>query len=248
MIRRRRIALLPRLCIAAIRSKFLAAFRTVAETLARTSVPRAAVAVPWCAAREFLVAAKFPLGTIATGTITIRPIALRPGAVLAEAFAVRWVGPLLATPVPRRVRFFVAEFPVGETRGGPRVTAVGAGRAIVAVIVRAIAARRIRTLFTIATRGAVVAVGARRRAVTFAGIGFARAGIRLLAKGFGAVGLAGIGAPFAVVTFAGKAALGEFLVGTAGGAGAALAAGGPITPAAGIVVFIVIAGHEWSLV
>ena len=53
--------------------------------------------------------------------------------------------------------------------------------------------------------------------------------------------------PLLAIAFSGEIALGEFLVGPAGGTGAALAAGGPITPAArGSVVFIVIAGHEWS--
>ena len=43
---------------------------------------------------------------------------------------------------------------------------------------------------------------------------------------------------------AAKAALGEFLLRTPRRPGTALATGGAITPAAGIVVFIVVAGHE----
>ncbi len=77
--------------------------------------------------------------------------------------------------------------------------------------------------------------------------------------GFGAVGFAGIRPALAVapvaIALAGEVlagnvlawqtALGEFLVGSPGRAGTALAAGRPITPATrGGVVFVVIAGHE----
>src|SRR5262249_49310642 len=43
-----------------------------------------------------------------------------------------------------------------------------------------------------------------------------------------------------------EAALGEFLLRPPGSTGAALAPGGPVTPAAGIVVFVLVAGHERS--
>jgi hypothetical protein len=64
--------------------------------------------------------------------------------------------------------------------------------------------------------------------------------------GFGAVGFSGVGAPLAV-TLAATFAFTELLVGTALGARSALAARGAITPAAGIVVFVVVAGHELVL-
>ena len=88
-------------------------------------------------------------------------------------------------------------------------------------------------------------------AIALAGVRFSTAGIRLLAERFCAVGLPGIGTPLAValvtVALAGKPALGEFLLRPPRRSRAALAAGGPIAPAAGIVVFVVIAGHECSL-
>jgi hypothetical protein len=55
--------------------------------------------------------------------------------------------------------------------------------------------------------------------------------------------LAGIRPPLAIA-LAGEVALGEFLVRPARRTGAAFAAGWSITPAAGIVVFVVIAGHD----
>src|SRR6202040_3807496 len=80
-----------------------------------------------------------------------------------------------------------------------------------------------------------VSIAARRRTFAFAGVGVARTRIGLLTIGFGAVGLARIGlggvGPLLAVALAGEIALGEFLVGPACRAGAALAAGWPITPA-----------------
>ena len=55
--------------------------------------------------------------------------------------------------------------------------------------------------------------------------------------------VAGIRAPLAVA-FGFKSPLGEFLLRPAGGAGAAFSARRAITPAAGIVVFVIVAGHE----
>ena len=154
----------------------------------------------------------------------------------------------------------------------PGGTRVGARGAVVATGIRAIAARREGALLAATivawakilarfravaagtiipveprrTRGIAAIIPARRRAFAFAGVGFARACIGFLAIRFGAVGFGGIG-PLLATAFSGEIALGEFLVGPAGRTGAALAAGGPITPAArGSVVFIVIAGHEWS--
>jgi hypothetical protein len=51
------------------------------------------------------------------------------------------------------------------------------------------------------------------------------------------------------ITLSGKilgreAALGKLLLRSPRGAGAALVASGPVTPAAGVVVFVVVAGHE----
>jgi hypothetical protein len=49
-----------------------------------------------------------------------------------------------------------------------------------------------------------------------------------------------------IFALAGKAALGELLLGPPRCAGTALATRRTVTPAAGIVVFIVVAGHEGS--
>ena len=127
------LSLLPRFGIATVAAKFPVAIRTIAEILAR-------------AARKLLVAVEFSFRTtgerpIATGTVAIsrprveRTIATRTITVLAKALAARRVRPLLAI-LSRRVRFLVAEFPVLETRGRTRV----------AITIRPVSARRVRTL------------------------------------------------------------------------------------------------------
>src|SRR5712691_3690535 len=163
-----------------------------------TSIPPVALAIRR-AAREFLVAAKFSLRTIAARSV----------AVLAKAFAARRVGSLLTAAFPRCIRFLVAEFLFGKSRGGPSIATVGTRRAVVAIVIRADATRGVGALFgTVAARTIIpvealrtrrvaiitarsVSIAARRRAFAFAGIGFARARIGLLAIGFGAVGLVG---------------------------------------------------------
>src|SRR5262249_6324502 len=74
------------------------------------------------------------------------------------------------------------------------------------------------------------------------------------------IALAGIRAPLAVIAFSRGAAPCEFLLrppcgaetafppGGAFAVTAGAASAGAITPAAGIVVFVVVAGHEWSFV
>jgi hypothetical protein len=100
---------------------------------------------------------------------------------------------------------------------------------------------RARSIAKVPPRRAVVAVA-------LAGIRLSIAGIRLLAERLCAVGLPGIGTPLAVAfTLSGESALGELLLRPPRRPGAALAAARPVPPAAGIVVFVGIAGHEWSL-
>ena len=77
----------------------------------------------------------------------LRAIALRTVAVLAKTFAARRVGPLLAITFARRVRLFVAKLPVGEAPGRARIVAITARRTVVAIEIRAVAARRERALF-----------------------------------------------------------------------------------------------------
>ncbi len=244
MIGGRSIALLPRFRLAAI--------------------PRGALAIPaakilaWSAVRrtargKLLVAAEFPLRPIPTRPIAIarrarriRAICSRAVAVLAETFAPRSIGPLRSAAFARRVGLLVAEFPVLKT---------GGRAGLITVEIRAVAARGIGALFAaVLAAGAVFAVEARRTgrvipvtagrcAVAFAGVSLAAARMRLLVIRSAALGLAGRGALLALA-LGRKTALGELLLGSARGAGAAFAASRPVTPAAGIVVFVVIAGHE----
>ena len=252
MIGRRSIALLPGLGFAPVG----AAIRPVAEILARPPVGPAAEILARApirrAARKLLVAAEFsrrPI-TVPRRPRTIRAVSPRPIAVLAETLATRGVGPLFAAAFPWRVRFLVAEFPVLEARGRPRVASGGVGalfaaailaarRAVVTAEVRAIAARGIGALFaaTVLASGTVVAL---------AGVRLAGPRIGLLDVGSGALGFGGIG-PLLALALGRKilaGALGELLLGPPRGAGTALAAARPVTPAAGIVVLVGIAGHE----
>jgi hypothetical protein len=115
--------------------------------------------------------------------------------------------------------------------------------------VRAVPARRVRafvaaTVFTrperafftlTASRGAI-----RKRAIT------ARTRrIAVVAARRTIVAVASVGAPFAL-SLGGEAALGEFLLRPPGNARAAFAARGTVAPTPGVVVFIVVAGHERS--
>src|ERR1019366_4299698 len=165
----------------------------------------------------------------AIGAISLCTISMRPVAVLAEAFTARRKRPFLASAVARCVRFFVAELPVGKSRGRARIAAIGA-RGVGALL----AARSIPI------------IAARRRAFTLAGVGFARTRIGFFVIGFGAVGfkavgLAGIRTPLAFAlagkVLAGEATFGELLLRPSGSpraalaaSGAALAVAGPITP------------------
>src|SRR5207253_455746 len=99
VVRRTRIALLPWFGIAALRT----AFGTIAKILAWTTVGRAR--------REFLVAAKFSVGPIATMTVAltrrsraVRAIPPRPVIILAKTFTARGVRPLFAATVVRPKR------------------------------------------------------------------------------------------------------------------------------------------------
>src|SRR5450631_2232438 len=199
---------------------------------------------------------------------TERAVSSRPVAIFPKTFAARRRGSLVAATVPWRIRLLVGEFPVGElpgrTRAGARgavvltriraIAARGIGTLLAATILaRAKLLARFRTIAAwsivpvetwrtigkrpIAARTRCIAIAARRRAFAFAGIGFARARIRFFAIRLGTVWFAGVGALLAIA-FSGEIALGEFLVGPAGGTRAALAAGGPTTRAAGVVVFI----------
>ena len=67
-------------------------------------------------------------GTIAVArrSRAIRPVATRTVAVLAETFAARRVGALLAAAVPRRIGPLVAELLLGEASGRARIVAIPA--------------------------------------------------------------------------------------------------------------------------
>jgi hypothetical protein len=111
-----------------------------------------------------------------------------------------------------------------------------ATRRVRTLITAAIFARPERTLFTLTAPRRPIrkrAVAPRTRRITVL------AARRTILAG------ARIRAPFAV-RFAGKPALGEFLLRPPRNARAALAAGRTVAPAPGIVVFIAVAGHERS--
>jgi hypothetical protein len=136
---------------------------------------------------------------------------------IARAIAARLKRPLLRPAISRRTR--------GER---PVATGTIAGGTIVAIALEALGCPIIAK---IAARGVVIA--AARRAA------FAVDAIWPL-----------VAAALALKILASRPALakflGEFLLGPPGTAGAALATSRPITPAAGIIVFIVVAGHEGS--
>ena len=119
--------------------------RSAAKILARATVGRTA--------RELLVAAKFSLRPITTGTIAIArrpgakgPIATRTVAVFAKTFATRRIGPLLAATFARGIGLLVAKFPVGKTSSRARIVAITARRTVVAIEIRTVAARLERAL------------------------------------------------------------------------------------------------------
>ena len=106
--------------------------RPVAKIPARAPIVAVALAIR-SATRELLVAAKFSLRPITTGTVAIArrsgaigPIATRTIAVFAKTFATRRIGPLLAATLPRRIGLPVAKFPVGETSSRTGVVAITA--------------------------------------------------------------------------------------------------------------------------
>ena len=123
------LALLPRLGIAAIGA--------IAKILARAAIRRTA--------REFLVAAEFSLGPIAT-----RRSPSRGGRAL-KGRSPRGRSPSLRKPSPRGVygRLSPNFLSAKRDAGRASLVAIPARRAIVAIEVRAIAARRERTLLAI---------------------------------------------------------------------------------------------------
>jgi hypothetical protein len=170
-----------------------------------------------------------------------RAIAPWPVAVLAETFATRRIRSLLAT-LSWCVRLFVAEFPVLEARGWTRV-------AVVAVTIRSIPARRVRALVatTVFTRPerTFFTVTASRRPIRKRTVAPRTRRITILAARRTIITFACIWTPFAL-RLPLKTALGKFLVRAPRNARTALAAGRPVASAPGIVVFIVVAGHEGS--
>jgi hypothetical protein len=173
-------------------------------------------------------------GTVAPGTIgvtrrprTIGPVTARPVAILAETFTARRVRSLLAGAILARAKILVGFtiWPVttpGSIPFEPRPVAFGAPRRCVVARTKMVARFMIGPITT--PRGIPV----EPRSVTLA------------PTRRGAIALPG-------KILASEAALGELLFRASGSAGTALAARRPVTPAAtGIVVFIVVAGHEQS--
>jgi hypothetical protein len=200
--------------------------RPIAEILPRTAIR---------ASRKFPVAAKFSFGPSAIARRTVAEILAR---------ATWGIGPLLAVAVTRSVRFPVAELAVLESPGrtgfvAVAIVALGARRTIVAIKARAIAARLEIPL--LAASAVVPVKPSRPRPVAVIAAGRS---IVVPAAWRAVIAAAGIGT-LAALALA-ECALGEFLIRPSRRAGATLAAEGTVTPAAGIVVFVVVAGHERS--
>jgi len=160
-----------------------------------------------------------------------RPLS-RPVTVPLETITSRLKAPLLTTAaISRRIRLPIAEFPVMKRRRRTLIPVETLRTIRSAPLV--IRTRRIRIFVS------------RPKSFALTGIGLAGTRIGLLVRGFGGFGSAGIGALLALA-LAGETALGEFLLRPPRYPGTALAGRGPIAPAAAIVVFIVIAGHEWA--
>src|SRR5216683_2333571 len=184
----------------------------VAKILARPPIRAAAEILARTtvgrAARKLLVAAEFSRGPIA---FPRRPRTIR-------AVSPRAVAVLAKTLAARGV-------------GALFTAAILAAGTVIALEVRAVAARRIGPLFAATVLAGTV--------VALAGVRLAGARIGLFVIGPGALGPGGIRAllAFALALEILAGALGELLLGPPRGAGTALAAARPVTPAAGIVVF-----------
>jgi len=239
----------------------------VVKIAARPMLRQGRITIATLTAGKSVVAAEFSFALGAL--ITRRPrseraISSRTVVVFLETLTSGLVGPLGAA-ISRPVRFPLAELFVGGSCGRTRIASILAHgvRTLVRTILSRTKRLTIRTVGTTATR-AVILVEAlrtigkrpvatttrsialftsRRKAIAFAGIWFAGAGIGLLAIGSGALGLTSIDGLIGLA-FAGKTAFGEFLLGSAGYPGSALAGRGPIAPAAAIIVFVFVAGHE----
>jgi hypothetical protein len=226
MIERTRIPLLPRLGLPAI--------RTAAKILARITFCRIGVAIATATAEKFSFPLEFPFAlrpvTLARRPSSVWAIPSRPTTLLLKTVISRLVAPLLAAAVSRRIWFPVAGFPVVKTRSRTVISAN---------TVRTIGAA---SLVVVGTRGIGVFTS-RRKTFALPRVGLAGSRMGLLLKSSCSIRFAGIGA-FFPLALAGKTALGEFLLRTPGRPGTALAGRGPIAPAAAIVVFVVIAGHE----
>jgi hypothetical protein len=168
------------------------------------------------AARSIIaIAARRPIVT--RRARAIGTITTRAVSVLSKAFATRRVGALVAVTLPRRVWLLVAELPIRKTRGRTGAVALAAGleAALLAIAVtRGPIAERPVTMGTV-PMGTVVTAEPRPVATSLA-----------------------------IELFRTEAALGELLVRPPRLAGTALAAVGTVAPAAGIIVSVVIAGHE----
>jgi hypothetical protein len=227
----------------------IAAVVPVALTIRRTS-------------REFPLAIELSLRTIATARRTVGKLSLttpslttslgsRAFAAVAKTLAAGRIGSLLTVPVTRRVGLSLAELSLGGSR---RRTG---SAAIVTIEPRPVSARLESALLAVASaRGPVrkrpIATGALIPAETrLVAIGAARsvtvvATARRPALAEGAPVAIGFAAKILAKILAAKAAFGELLLRTSRCAGTALGAGRPIAPAAGIVVFVAVAGHERS--
>ena len=190
-----------------------------------------------------LLVAKFAIGKTSSRACVVAITARRPVvAIKIRPVAARLERTRLATIIARAKILTRSTIPgVALAIPGVAIAIPGVALAISEIAAGAIIpVEALRTVAEIPARRTIVV------AVALAGVGLAPTRIRLLAKRPRTVGLSGIGTPLAVV-LPSKPALGELLFRPPRRPGAAFTAERPVTPAAGIVVFVVIAGHEWSL-
>jgi hypothetical protein len=207
-------------------------FRAIATILARPLKLRPVAKLPFTSFAILARTREARTFVAATAVIALLPrffvAAITPPelalAVAIPSAALAVPGAALAVP---RAALAVPELAILETAGGARLVAIAAGSPIIAVAARrTVAARLERALLAIAIACGPIAERpiATRTVVT--------AEPRPVATSL------------AIEFFRAEAALGELLVRPARFTGAALATIGTVTPAPGIIVSVVVAGHE----
>jgi hypothetical protein len=218
------VPLPPRLHLAAVAVSKIPSAVAIAKILARP-VGEFAVGEPALRA----LATRLTIATIELRTIT----AVEFRTVTARLEVPPLAASTVVTVEPRRTRP-VAELAIGELP----FRALAARCTVAAIELRSVTSLEFRSIPArleiplLAPRAIIPVEPCRARAVAI--VAARRTIIAVCAK-----------RTLAALTLA-KTPLGELLFRPPGSAGAAFASGGPVTPAAGIVVFVFVAGHEGS--